>query len=100
MTSPGNGLVYEVKLSQRTRETIKQLYQQAADQGQGQRFLASLRIIHDRLRIDATNFGEPLYHLRALKLMVYQVVVLPVVVVYVVQEEKTFAFLKSVKMLN
>ncbi len=46
------------------------------------------------------NFGEPLFHLRALKLMVYQVVILPVVVIYVVHEEKPLVFLKSVKLLS
>src|SRR6266436_5721132 len=82
------------------KQTIKQLHQQAAHQGEGKRFLAALRTIHDRLRKDATNFGEPLFHLRALKLMVYQVVILPVVVIYVVHEEKPLVFLKSVKLLS
>jgi hypothetical protein len=100
MTSQGNGSAYEVKLSHYLKSVIKELYQQADLQGKGQQFLLSLRAIHDRLRRDARDFGEPLYRLPTLKLMVYQVIVLPVVVTYVVHEEKPLVFLKTVKLLD
>jgi hypothetical protein len=100
MTPEGNGLVYKVSLSQALKESIKKSYREAALRGTAKQFLEALRIIHHRLRRDAPNFGEPLYHLRALKFVVYQVVVSPVVVVYVVHEEKPLVFLRSVRLLD
>ena len=100
MTSEGNGLVYEIKFSQNIKKTIIQLHEQAEHRGEGQQFLDALRVIHHRLRRDAAHFGEPLFRLRALKLVVYQVVIAPVVVVYVVHEEKPLVFLRSVKLLD
>ncbi len=100
MTTEGNGTVYEVKFSQNIKEIIIRLHLQEAARGKGQRFLEALRIIHHRLQRAALNFGEPLFHLRALKLTVYQAVVTPVVVVYVVHEEKPLVFLKDVKLLD
>jgi hypothetical protein len=99
MTSPGNGLLYEVKLSNKIKETIKELHQRLAHQGKGQRFLDSLRAIHNRLQQDPTNFGEPLYQLPALRLLVYQVVASGIVVYYGVHEEKPLVFLKGVQLL-
>jgi hypothetical protein len=100
MTSHGNGLFYDVRLSKEIKETIKRLHHQAAYESQGHRFLASLRVIYHRLRQDPKNFGEPLYRLPALKLMIYQVVVSPVVVNYGVHEEKPLVFLKGVDLLG
>jgi hypothetical protein len=100
MTTEGNGPVYEVKFSQNIKEIIIRLHLQEAARGEGQRFLEALRIIHHRLRRDALNFGEPLFRLRALRLTVYQAVVTPVVVVYVVHEEKPLVFLKDVRLLD
>jgi hypothetical protein len=100
MTGEGNGLVFEVKLSQKIKERAKELHQETVLRGEGPSFLRALRIIHDRLRRDPTRFGEPLYHLRALKLVMYQAVVSPVVVVYVVHEEKPLVFLRDVKLLD
>jgi hypothetical protein len=100
MTSEGNGLVFEVKLSQKIKKRAKELYQETLLRGEGPRFLKALRVINDRLRRDPIHFGEPLYHLRALKLVMYQVVVSPIVVVYVIHEEKPLVFLKDVKLLD
>ena len=68
MTSQGNGqpVRYEVKLSKQLKDTIKQLHQQAAQQGRGHQFLDALGLIHDRLQKDPQQFGEPLYRLPAL----------------------------------
>ncbi len=99
MTSPGNGLLYDVKLSNQIKETIKELHGRLAHQSKGQQFLDSLRAIYNRLRQDPTTFGEPLYRLPALKLLVYQVVVSGIVVYYGVHEEEPLVFLKGVQLL-
>ena len=100
MTNHGNGLIYEVRLSQQIKQKIIDLHQQAILRGEGQRFLDSLRAIHNRLRQDPTNFGEPLYRLPALRLLVYQVVVSRIAVHYGVHEEKPLVFLKGVQLLS
>ena len=89
-----------MKLSNQIKETIKELHQRMAHQGKGQRFLDSLRAIHNRLRQDPTNFGKPLYRLPALKLLVYHVVVSRIAVHYGVHEEKPLVFLKGVQLLD
>ena len=100
MTTEGNGTVYEVKYSLNLKKIIIQLHLEEADRGRGQQFLDALRVIHQRLRRDPIQFGEPLFHLRALKLVVYQAVVARVVVEYVVYEERPLVFLKDVKLLD
>jgi hypothetical protein len=100
MTNPGNGPVYQVKLSKKIVKAIKELHEQAATQGRGQRYLASLETIHHRLQKDPRNLGEPLYRLPALKLLVYQAIVSPVAVHYGVHEEKPLVFLKGVQLLT
>lgn len=102
MSSQGNGrpLRYDVRCSEKIKATIKQLHQQASEQGKGQQFLDSLRTILDRLQEDPDRLGEPLYRLPALKLLVYQVIVSRVVVDYAVHEEKLLVFLKGVKLLD
>jgi hypothetical protein len=100
MTNPENGPVYQVKLSKKIIKVIKELHKQAAQQGQGQRYLASLEAVHHRLQKDPRNFGEPLYRLPALRLLVYQAIVSPVVVHYGVHEEKPLVFLKWVQLLT
>jgi hypothetical protein len=102
MTSQGNGppAVYAVKVSEQLKDTIRRLHEQAAQRGRGQQFLAALRAIHDRLRSDPLRFGEPLFRLPALKLLVFQVIVSPVVVDYAVHEEKRLVLVKGVNVLG
>jgi hypothetical protein len=70
----GNGhrFVYKVTVSQHTKALLKQQHRDAVQAGTATQFLSALRQILERLRQDPTNFGEPLYRLPALKLVVYQ----------------------------
>jgi hypothetical protein len=52
MTNPENGPVYQVKLSKKINKAVKDLHKQAAQQGRGQPYLASLETIHHRLQKD------------------------------------------------
>ena len=98
MTSQGNGepAGYEVVVSEHVGGSIKLLHQQAAQQGEGQQFLAALRTIHHRLKEDPRVFGEPLYRLPALKLLIYQVIVAPLVVHYALHQERPLVIVQSV----
>jgi hypothetical protein len=79
MTSQGDGqpVRYHVTLSGATRAALEQLHVQAKQLGTGQRFLAALREIGERLRTDPLNFGEPQYRLPALRLVVCHGIVAP-----------------------
>ncbi len=100
MTGQGNGFFYEIIVSQPIKQRIKEFHQQAILNGKGHEFLNSLRIIHRRLQQDPTNFGEPVYRLPALRLLIYHVIVSRVVVDYGVNEEKPLVFLKGVQFLT
>jgi hypothetical protein len=58
MTSKKNGepAGYEVVVSEQVGGIIKELHQQAAQQGEGQQFLAALRTIHHRLKEGPPSF--------------------------------------------
>ena len=102
MTSQGNGqpAVYDVQISGQDRALLKQRHREAAQAGKGKKFLAALRQILGRLRDEPLVFGEPLYRLPALRLLVRQAVVLPLVVDYAVHEERRLVFVRGFKVLS
>jgi hypothetical protein len=102
MTTQGNGhsAPYTATMSQQTKAVLKSLHAQAVGAGTGQRFVAALRQIIQRLRSDPMTFGEPLYHLPALKLVVRQGIIAPLVVDYAVHEEKPHVCIRVFKALS
>lgn len=102
MTRQGNGqpIRYTVRTSEQTQGILKQLHAQAVQTGSGQRFLVAIRQIAERLQIDPLTFGEFLYRLPALKLLIYEAVVLPVIVNYAVHEDLPLVFIRGVKVLS
>jgi hypothetical protein len=100
MTREGNGKVYRVTVSDQIKADVRERYTQAVATGKGKPFLAALRKIHERLRHDPLSFGEPLYHLPSLQLVVYKGIVSPLVVDYGVHEEKALVIIRGVKILS
>src|SRR5262245_38401094 len=102
MTGQGNGQspVYDVRQSEQTKRELLKLHSQAAQRGEGKRFVAAARQILTRLRTDPANLGEPLFRLPALKLAVYHVVVAPLVVEYGVHDERPLVFIRGYKLLS
>jgi hypothetical protein len=102
MTTPPNGRrsPFEVTASEAIKQAIRDLHVKAAQRGHGKQFLNALRRIHDGLRNDPNNFGDPLFRLASLKLLVFHVVVWRVVVHYGVHEEKPLVVLRYVNLLN
>jgi hypothetical protein len=101
MTSQGNGqpLRFSVHMSGQTKAALKQLYEQAREAGRSKRFLAALRQIVERLQIEPLVFGEPLYRLTALKVLVSHAVVDLVAVHYAVHDEKPLVFIRGFKLM-
>jgi hypothetical protein len=102
MSGPGNGQAtpYEVRLSEHDRALLRQRHLEAVQAGKGKQFLSALRQIVERLRKDPLAFGEPLYRLPALKLVVRQGVVLPLAVDYAVHEDRPLVFIRGFKILS
>jgi hypothetical protein len=87
-------------MSGQTKAALKDLHLQARAAGRSKRFLASVKEILERLRADPVTFGEPLYRLPTLKLLVCHGLVSFVVVDYAVHEEKPLVFIRGFKMLS
>lgn len=102
MSSQGNGQPprYAVRMSQHHRTLLQQRHQEAIQTGKGNAFLSAFRQIVARLHQDPLNFGEPLYRLPTLQLLVRQAVVLPLVVDYAVHEDQPLVFIRGFKVLS
>lgn len=98
MTNPGSR--YEVRLSAAVAERIRQIQRRAKTQGRGDKVIAALTEIHQRLQSAPREFGEPLYRLSALKLEVRTVAIRPIVVDFAVHEDQLLVFVKGVKLLT
>ena len=102
MTTQGNGqpIRYQVQMSGQVIAAVKDMHLRAAQAGNGVRFVTAFRQIVSKLQEEPLIFGEPLYRLPALKLLVRQGVIAPLVVVYGVYEEKTLVFIRGLKVLS
>ncbi len=102
MTGPRNGQsrTFSVTMSAGTARALKEFHLQAIARGNGTKFLGAFRSIEKRLRTDPLEFGESLYRLPALELIVCQAVVSPIVVDYAVHKERLLVFIKGFKILG
>jgi hypothetical protein len=102
MNTQGNGhpARYDLSMSGATRAVLVQLALQAKRAGTGQQFLAALREIGKRLREDPLNFGEPLYRLPALQLLVCQGAISPLLVDFAVHEERPLVFIRNFRLFS
>ena len=100
MPSSANGEPhFQLDMSGAIVEALRRLQRRASSEGRGKAFLAAVRKAVERLRRDATRFGEPLYRLPALRLQVRLAVVGPLVLYFAVHEDRPLVFFKSVKLL-
>jgi hypothetical protein len=90
---------FQIAFSQATAETIRRLQRQASSENRGQQFFRALLSAARRLRVDPTNFGEPLYRLPALELEVRTAVVRLINVDFAVSESRRLVFIKAVRLL-
>src|SRR3989442_137637 len=88
MKSESNGQTnYSVVPVATAKADLRLFHKQLMEQGKGAAFLSVLRRVVERLRKDPHGFGETLYRLPGLKLLVYQGVIRPLVVTYGVHDE-------------
>lgn len=94
-----NGHRYKVVVSGNIAQLIKQLHRAATEDDRGGEFIAALQLLNERLQIDPLSFGEPLYQLPNLKLLVCIQIVRPIAMDYGVHQELPLVFLKDVRLI-
>lgn len=97
MIPSGNGNLFHVSSSAHVLDLFKRIQADEIKAGRGEEFVQALFALHDRLRDDPKGFGESLFRLPALKLVVYVGILVPFVVHYGVHEDKPLVFIKSVQ---
>jgi hypothetical protein len=102
MTVQGNGQpkIYRVSQLGRAKQAFKRHYDQAKLRGKGPAFLSALRHIYQRLRNDPHGFGEPMYRLPAIKMLVCTGAYLPVVVDFGIHETEPMVIIRDVRFLE
>jgi hypothetical protein len=101
MKPQGNGQSrpFAVSMSKAIREQIKAIHRDEIASGRGHEVLSAFRHIVRRLETDPIRFGEPLYRLPALRLMVHQAIVLPLLVNFAVHETQPLVFIRGFVLL-
>ena len=102
MSTSGNGAQarWEVHLSVAVAQSLHALQQEASQQGRGQDVIDAYRHVIERLRLNPTTVGEPLYRLPAMRMQVRTVVVRPLAVDFAVCEDRPLVFLKGFRLLS
>src|SRR5262245_9901307 len=96
MNVAGNGQrpKYRVSLLGPVAEVLKNIRDQAILAGNEAEIVAALRIIYERLRQDPLGFGEPLYRLPAMKMLVCVGAVSPISIGFGVHEDKALVVIR------
>jgi hypothetical protein len=68
-------------------------------QGLGQRFIDALKAVDHGLRRSPREFGDPIFHLPALKLSIYIRAVFPLVVDYGVHEQFPLVIVRGFRLM-
>jgi hypothetical protein len=97
--STDNGGPYQVHASGLIAAALKQIQDQANKEGRGEKVLAAIRQIRQRLSLDPMSAGEQLYRLPAMRMQIRCILVPPLAVHFGVCEDRPFVFLKGVLLL-
>jgi len=95
-----HGRRYTVHASGAIADSIRRIQRRAKREGRGDKVVATLSQIYERLQQDPSTLGEPLYRLSALRLEVRTCVVRPIVVNFAVHETKPLVFIKGIRLLT
>ena len=95
----GNGRSFQVHCSGKVAKELKKL-QHKASPARRKLIAAAFQKIVNKLRTDASNAGEPRFHLVSLKMQVRALAISPLVIEYGVCEDRPFVFIRSGKLLH
>jgi hypothetical protein len=98
---PTNGSgQFHIDLAPTISARVKALHHAAVAGGRGVEFRAAFRRLLDRLRVDALTYGEPVYPLRALGLIVRKAVEPPIAVHYTVHPQRRVVWFSAIDVLD
>jgi hypothetical protein len=81
------------------KQRADELHDIAEEHGLGEKFIQSLKVIDDGLKQNPTAFGDPLFHLPALKLTVFMRAVFPLVVDYGVHDKLPLVIVRGFRLM-
>src|SRR5262249_34380395 len=96
----GNGPAFTVHVSKKIEDSIREIHNRAKHQGRGDKVIAAIEEILQRLRKNPNDLGEPLYRLAALNLEVRTCVIRPINMDFAVHQKRFLVFIKGVKLLT
>lgn len=88
---------FTVSWSQQGLDQVRRINERAREIGILADWAGTLRRITDRLETDPRVYGDPLYPLRSLKLLIHRLIVDRVEVLYGVHETEPQVFIQSVR---
>lgn len=100
MTTSSHGNSWEVHISRAVARSLLRLQKRASREGRGEALLAAFQYVISQLRASPTSFGEPEYHLPALRMQVRTGSVRPLVVHFGVCEDRPLVFIRAVSLLT
>jgi hypothetical protein len=96
---PQNSHSYQVIRSENTRTQLKEWGEVARELGLLDQYVASLKAIERKMQTEPLSWGDPVYPLSSLKLIIYRGIYWPFVVHYGVNEGKRLVFVKEYDLL-
>ncbi len=91
-----SGTPYHLSFAGRSKEQLNALREQAIRLGIKEDFVSALKQIEQRLSLDPLEWGDPLYQLRYLELLLYRGTHAPLNVIYAVDEARKLVYLTQV----
>ena len=98
--SNGSSGRYLVDVLGGVRLELRDIARRAALSGEGGRVRRAYAAIIGRLRQDAREFGEPMYHLDAMKMEVRKAAIAPLYIEYGVHDDKPVVVIRRVRWLG
>ena len=95
----GSGRRYTVGVPERIRDQLRDIADRAVARGQGDRVTAAYAEILTRLRQQPREYGEPMYHLRKMRMMVRNVAVDPLYIEFGVHDDQSQVVIRRVRWL-
>src|SRR5262245_35779575 len=89
--------MYKVDLPARITAAIRTLFLRAIRKALAAQFLDALAQMNSRLSTEPAAWGDPQFHLKALKLTTYHRVEGPISIAYAVDEARQIVYIKSVR---
>jgi len=92
--------MYHVDLSGETHKRIKALYLKATRENRAEAYIAAFKEIVRRLEHDPDEFGEPLYRLPVLNILIRKAIIIPLAVEYSVSDNHHLVIIKGIKLMD